>query len=104
MADRSGCPYLKQEGDQALCTLRGGEPVDPASCDPGTCPHYQASLGAQDAGEPEEGRKKKKEKEKKRGGGGTGCLVALLVASILMFLAVLGLIALAVFFGGALPL
>lgn len=102
MADCSGCPYLKQEGDRALCMMRGDEPLDQASYTKETCEHYQAFLKTQPSAEAEEEDTKKK-KKKKRGSGGTGCLVALLIAAILMFLCVLALIALTLFFGDSLP-
>lgn len=98
MADCSGCPHLRQEAGQSLCAMRNNEAIDGAPYTKETCEHYQAYLKA--FGEEDSDKKK----EKKRGGGGTGCLVALLVASILMFLFVLGLIAIAVFFGGKLPI
>lgn len=100
MADCSGCPYLSQTADHAVCTMRNNEVLDGAPYGRETCEHYQAYLKNQVPGGEEGGKAEKK----KRGGGGTGCLVALLVASILMFLFVLGLIGIAVFFGGKLPI
>lgn len=100
MANCSGCPHLRQEAGQSLCTMRNNEVIDEAPYTKETCEHYQAylkSFGEEDTG-------KKDKREKKRGGGGTGCLVALLVASILMFLFVLGLIGIALFFGGNIPI
>ena len=106
MADCSGCPYLNQTADHALCTVRNGEVIDEAPYSTETCEHYQAYLKTQVPGgeeDPASGGRAEKRK-KKRGGGGTGCLVALLVASIILFLCVLGLIGLAVFFGGSISI
>lgn len=112
MADCSGCPYLKQEEDHALCTARDNEVIDEAAYTKETCELYQAHLSAQDSGEapaeppsdgvaePPSAGKAEKKREKQSGSTATGCLISLLMAASLMFLCVLALIGLTLFFGG----
>ena len=110
MANCAGCPYLKEDGGQTLCTVRDNEVIDQADYSTETCELYQAYLQTQAPAEGEgegtpaaeasqEEAAKPGKKQAPAGSTATGCLLSLLIAASLLFVVVLGLIALTVFTG-----
>ena len=92
MANCTGCAFLQQDGGHQICSARNNAVIDQAQA--------PAKEEARPEEEPPEERKSEKKKPAASGDTGTGCLVALLVFSIILFLCVLGLIGVTVFLGG----
>ena len=104
MANCTGCAFLQQDGGHQICSARNNEVIDQAEYSAETCERFQAQAPAKEEARPEEEPPEERKSEKKKpaasGDTGTGCLVALLVFSIILFLCVLGLIGVTVFLGG----